>query len=316
MKRTSKDIWANRVVLAGIMIGIGLACSGQSDAQTILFDLGNDMSFRGTNVVNPDPNGNFWNSVDSSAYWPGVVDINGDATVVGFGFGTVNGTDSFNGPAGTNTSPDLVEIDADALGVLGVNEAVFDYYANSTFTIQGLDPAKTYNLTFFGSRKFATDATTVYTVYTSNDYAVAVASAELAVRDADSNWLHNSNTVVTIQNVAPQFADSLWIGFIGSEGNSGYLNALLVEEYAAPPGTVDIANPSFADGTVSLSFVGEDGVSYILEYNADLTDTGGWQAVLVGDTPVSDVGDGVSLLTLDDPDPSAALRVYRLVQAP
>lgn len=204
------------------------------NAQSILIDFGNDASYRGTNVVNPDGNGSYWNSVDASTYWPGLVDINGSTTTVGFGFGTAGDTDFYNGPAGTNENPALVEIDAAALGLLGVNEAAYDFYSSSTFTIQGLDPAKTYTVTFFGSRKYVADPTTVYTIYASNDYAEAVALTALDVRSPTETWLHNSNQVARIKNIAPQFADSLWIGYQSQTGGVGYLNALLIEEYVPP----------------------------------------------------------------------------------
>jgi hypothetical protein len=290
-----------------------------ASAQTLLIDFGNNTSFRGTNVVNPDGNGNFWNSVDSSVYWPNLIDIDGNATVVGFGFTTAtNGTDFFNGPAGTNQDPALVEIDAAALGPLGVNEAVYDFYASATFTIQGLDPLKTYNITFFSSRKFTADTTTVYTVYTSNDYLTAVASTNLMVHEPDAPWLHNSNRVATLYNVSPQFADSLWIGYRGDRGNNGYLNALLIEESSGlpPANEVPIARATLAAGEFQLTLVGENGITYILQSTDDLTNGAAWQTVLEGGNPVSATGDGVNDVFLVDPDPSAPHRSYRLIQGP
>lgn len=289
-----------------------------ASSQSLLIDFGNDGSYRGTNVISPDGNGNYWNSVNSTQYWANIVDINGATTTIGFGFGTAtNGTDSYNGPAGTNESPAFVEIDAVALGALGVNEAAFDYYASSTFTIQGLDPAKTYTLTFFGSRKFPQNTSTVYTVYTSNDYLSAVASIPLDVCEPGAEWLHNSNRVAVIQNVSPQFANSLWIGYTGDAGGNGYLNALLIEEVADAPGLIEIADVNRTIGSaISISFIGENGVGYTLQYTTDLLNENGWQNVLVGDTPVTDTGDGVSILTLDDPDPADVTRTYRLTETP
>lgn len=282
-------------------------------AQAFLFDFGNNASYRGTNVVNPDRNGRFWNNVDSSRYWPGVVDMNGATTSVAFGFVTAAGTDSYNGPAGVHQDPALAHVDAAALGALGVNEAVYDYYVSSTFGLHGLDPAKTYDLTFFGSRIYTDDATTVYTVYTSNDFTVAVASAELNVRDPDSPWLHNSNTVVALRNVAPRPDGSLWVGFAGARGGDGYLNAMMIEGHAAGTGRVGVADIGWSAGTISLSFIGAAGVEYVLEHTADLTDPQGWRALSAGGLPVSGVGDGLSVIQLDDAAPADAMRAYRLV---
>ena len=290
-----------------------------ASAQSLLIDFGNNTSFRGTNVVNPDGNGNFWNSVDSSVYWPNLTDIDGNASVVGFGFTTAtNGTDFFNGPAGTNENPALVEIDAAALGDLGVNEAVYDFFASATSTIQGLDPGKTYTLTFFGSRKFGANTTTVYTVYTSNDYATAVTSTSLDVFEPDAPWLHNSNRVAVIQNVSPQFADSLWIGFTGSQGGNGYLNALKIEEYVPPPpaNEVPFSGVSLSSGEITITFTGENAISYTLESTSNLLDGASWQTVLDGGNPMSATGDGVTALQVFDPDPSIPSRAYQLISTP
>jgi hypothetical protein len=301
----------------GMITAIALGGSERADGQKLLIDFGNNTSFRGTNVVSPDGNGNFWNSVDSTVYWPNLTDANGDPTVVGFGFGTAtNGTDSFNGPAGTNADPAFAEIDAAALGDLGVPAAVFDYFATATFTIQGLDPSKQYDITFFGSHKFGTDTATVYTVYTSNDYSVAVASTNLNVYEPGFPWLHNSNRVATLKNISPQFADSVWIGYIGDRGGSGFLNALMIEESPATPPGVDLLPPALLANQIRVSFVGESGVVYTLQYTTNLPSGEAWTDVLDGGNPVTGVGDGLSVVTLDDPDPADPARSYRLTETP
>jgi hypothetical protein len=207
-------------------------------AELVLIDFGDSASYRGYSAASPDSNGNYWNSIDSTKYWSNLTNSAGTATTINFGFGTAGGTDSYNGPAGAtaitgpgnaSTSYTNAVIDAAALGVFGNQAAAFDYYTSSTFTIQGLNPAKTYNLTFFGSHKYSTDDATVYTVYTSNDYLTAVTSASLNVQTPGASWRHNSNTVVTISNVSPQYAGSIWIGFKGSAGSSGYINAMSIE---------------------------------------------------------------------------------------
>jgi hypothetical protein len=181
-----------------------------------------------------------------------MVDINGTTSSVGFGFGTAGGTDSYNGPAGATStdtnSPDYYatkvassDFDPAALGDLGSTNAVFDYYTSTnTFTIQGLDPAKTYTITFFASHRYsdAYNGLSTYTVYSSNDYATVVASNSLAHNDEPidgpaSAWKHNKDRVAVIEDVAPQFANSLWIRSVG------YINALKIEEYVAPPVAAD-----------------------------------------------------------------------------
>ena len=208
-------------------------------AGTILVDFGNAVSWRGVDAPSPDVNGNYWTSVWSGAYYPDMVDINGNATTVDFGFSNPGGTDSYNGPAGVTSSPvtpaeiAATDIDAVALGNLGVNEAAMDFYTNSTFEIQGLDSTKTYNLTFYGSHKFG-GVTTVYEVYTDNTYTTLVDSASLDVTDAASPWLHNRDTVATITGLSPQVSDILYVSFAGINATEGYLNAMQIDEVPEP----------------------------------------------------------------------------------
>lgn len=204
--------------------------------QTILIDLGNDLSNRGADVINPDGAGNYWNSIWAAQFYTDLLDTAGATTTVDIGFVSVVGTDSNNGPAGTNQDPALVVIDAEALGDLAVNEAVFDWYAStgSSLVIQGLDTNRTYTLTLFGSRKFAQNTTTVYTVYTDSAFTQAIASASLDVLVPGSPWLHNSNLVAVITNLSPQADFGLYIGFAGDSGGSGYLNAMSLRGYDIP----------------------------------------------------------------------------------
>lgn len=191
----------------------------------IYIDFGNDSSYRGVSVVNPDENGNHWNSVHSGAFYADLIDVNGAATTVDFGFSSAGGTDYFNGPSGGTEDPTETVYDAVALGVFGADEAVYDYYVNSTFQIQGLDPAKSYDLSFFGSHKYNTDNTTVYTVYTDNTYSTEVTSVSLEVGVGGA---HNQDTIATLTGISPQSNGIIYVGFEGSAGNNGYLNAMSV----------------------------------------------------------------------------------------
>ncbi len=218
-----------------------LAFAAAANAQTVLFDLGSDESFRGVSITGPDNNGHYWNSVWSGAFYPDVQDINGSPTTIDFGFSAATGTDSYNGPAGPTSIPPTAaevaatDVDTVALGNLGGSLAgPFDYYVNSRFEIQGLDPSKTYNLTFFGSHKFEGDVTTIYTVYTDNTYTIPVASAFLNVRDANFPWLHNRDQVATLSNIAPQASNILYISFQGASGGLGYLNDMQIQAVPEP----------------------------------------------------------------------------------
>ena len=223
-----------KFVVATIVAG-GVAVT--AGAQTILLDLGNSSSFRGVNVTNPDANGHHWNSVWAGAFYPNLVDFNGNATPIDLGFSSDGGNDSFNGPAGVTSNPPTpaeiaaTDIDAAALGNLGVKEAVMDFYVNSRFQIQQLDPAKRYNITFFGSHKFNNDNTTRYTVYTDGTFTTPVASADLLVGVDNA---HNRDRVATISNLAPQASNIVYVGFAGANGGNGYLNVLQITVIPEP----------------------------------------------------------------------------------
>ncbi|MBU0679280.1 MAG: hypothetical protein KJ626_14355 [Verrucomicrobia bacterium] len=195
--------------------------------------------------MSPDSNGHYWNSVHSAVYHADMVDISNNTTTVDLGFDAAPGTDFFNGPSGTNENPALSEYDATALGDLGVDEAVYDYYVSSRFQVQGLDTGRTYSLTFFGSHKFSADDATVYSVYSNTNYTQVVASVSLNVQTPGSAWLHNSNTVAVISNLVPQTGNILYVGFEGSTGDSGYLNAMKIESapQSGPPSLEAYVNP-------------------------------------------------------------------------
>jgi hypothetical protein len=226
---------ASIVMVAALAIPVG--------AQTVLLDFGNSTSFRGASVPNPDMNGNFWNSLQPGLFYSNLVDTTNTATTIDFGFSTGVGTDSFNGPAGVTTFPNptaaeiaATDIDASALGILGIKEAAIDFAASDPnlpvrFEIQQLDPAKTYNLTFFGSHKFNVDNTTIYNVYTDNTYTTLVDSASLLV---GVNGDHNRDTVASMSGLSPQASNILYVQFAGSTGNSGYLNALQISAVPEP----------------------------------------------------------------------------------
>ncbi len=160
---------ASRLAIIAIF-GAGLAVSAQ--AETLLVDFGSDTSFRGASVPNPDPNGHYWNSLIPGPFYPNLIDINNNTTTVALGYDTGVGTDSYNGPAGPTDTPPTsshipaTDIDAAALGDLGVKEAAFDFAAspgglnnNTRFEIQGLNLNEKYTLKLFGSHKFSDDAT-------------------------------------------------------------------------------------------------------------------------------------------------------------
>jgi hypothetical protein len=232
------------VCAVALLMGIGL--TGPAEAATVLVDFGSNASFRGISVPNPDANGNCWNSMVPGAFVANMVDTTNTATTIDLGFDTPVATDSYNGPAGPTSFPNptpaevaATDINAAALGNLGVKEAAIDFAASDVgparFQIQGLDATKRYTLTFFGSHKFSNNDTTVYSIFTDATYTTLVDSASLLVQTPGSPWLHNRDTVATISNVAPQASDILYVQFVGSAGGQGYLNDFQITEVVPEP---------------------------------------------------------------------------------
>ena len=171
------------------------------------------------------------------------MDISNSATTLGIGFSasTGLGTDSYNGPSGATSNPitqteiDAANINAGALGILGGSKAAAcDFYVatDGRFVIQGLNVNETYNLTFFGSKKYTSGtSTTDYGVYTDGNYTTSVGSANLSVGVLGTGTNNTGNTT-TIAGVTPQTSNSLYVRF-GASGYTanGYINELSIVGY-------------------------------------------------------------------------------------
>jgi hypothetical protein len=249
----SADIWFKRVAVSASTIALMLSVGLSTSAQTVLIDFGNDTTYRSLSVTNPDSNGNYWNSIQPGVLTNDLIDIQNNGTSIDIGWNTPVGFDSFNGPAGFVPSDDdkqdlrdnylpLTDIDALALGNLGgALEGPFDFIASPggddnrvRFQIQQLDPSRKYTLTFFGSHKFSTDTTTAYSVYSDDTYTTLVGTASLDVQDLVDFSLHNRDRVAMISDLSPQTDNILYVQFVGSTGNLGYLNDMQIEAMESP----------------------------------------------------------------------------------
>ena len=212
-------------------------------AETVLIDFGNASSYRGASQTGADANGYSWTSIYSGAYYSSLVDLANNATTLGIGFSasTGLGTDSYNGPSGATSIPpaqaeiDAANINASSLGILGGSKAAaFDFYnaKDGRFVVQGLNVNETYNLTFFGSKKYtAGTSTTDYGVYTDSTYATAVGSTSLSVGVVASGT-NNTGTTATIAGLTPQTSNTLYVRFGASAYTAnGYLNEMSIVGY-------------------------------------------------------------------------------------
>jgi hypothetical protein len=233
---------------AAATFGVVATPAVAAPGQTVLIDFGGANSFRGVNVPAPDPNGHFWNSLTPGPFYTNLLDLTNTPTTLDFGFDTPVGTDSFNGPAGVTSFPNptpaeiaATDIDAAALGNLGVKEAAIDFAASpgaadnrTRFQIQQLNPGSKYTLTFFGSHKFSAADSTIYSIYSDNTYTSVVGTASLNVQAPGSPNLHNRDTVATIADLSPQASNILYVEFVGAGNQVGYLNSLQITEVPEP----------------------------------------------------------------------------------
>jgi hypothetical protein len=274
--RTWKVIANFKSVAAVLTLILGLALSAQG--QTVLIKMGDNQTFNGTNAPSPDIHGHYWNSVDSTQFFPLLTNI--DDTVGGwwpaFGFETnkVGDTDANNGPAGPVPpgTPANCVIDTNALGNLGIQQAVYDYYVNSEFEIQNLYPSRTYTLTFFGSHSSSPSDYTVYSIFTNSAYSMLETAVAQFVQYPANPSVPNSNMVVSATVLPPangilyvQFLGTNTVGGgIGTNGAGGYLNCMQVTQgpstNAPPPATplnqttlIQFGNNTLTNCTVGFS---------------------------------------------------------------
>ncbi len=117
--------------------------------------------------------------------------------------------------------------------LLDFGNNVYDYYVNSSFQIQGLDPTKAYSLTFFGSHKYSASDYTTYSICSDASYSRVVTSISLYVQSPGNPGAHNSNKVATISRISPQNNGIMYIKFRGTNRDAtvgGYLNCMQIVE--------------------------------------------------------------------------------------
>ena len=221
----------------GCAIALGLLPQPAHGLETWLLDFGGSAVYRSISTPSPDSNGNYWNNI-GYGYIPGMLNITGGTTPTAYAPDGSYGTDSYNGPAG-DTSGGLGTVvntvfNPGTLGNLGQTNAVYDYFSDIKFQLQGLDPTKQYQLTFFGSHKFNANNTTAYSICSDSTYSTVLQSTTLLV---GVNAAHNQANVATLV-ASPQPNTIMYVKVGGAGGTgSGYLNALQIQEVIPEPST-------------------------------------------------------------------------------
>jgi hypothetical protein len=241
---------------------------GPPTNQTVLIDFGDDNSYRGASTPSPDNQGHYWNNLGTNFVGSSLVLTNagGATTAMTFMFDASSvtytsaasgfGSDYYNGPSGPVQNPSACVFTPSALGYLGVTNAVYDYFVNAHCILQNMNPAHQYSLTFFGSHKYSTDSTTIYSVYSDASYSALIGSTNLFVGSGAS---YNQDTVAVIGPIYPSLSGSMYLKFIGAGGHLGYLNCLQIVDLTPPPAPVsfttwqhdyftpaELANPAYS----------------------------------------------------------------------
>jgi hypothetical protein len=238
MKTTSRFL-----LLAGAAFAAFPAASAQV---TVLVDFGNEFSNNGVNT--PETNGNTWNSVWSGVFYPDLLDTSGASSSISLGFLVAPGTDYFNGPSGGTADPAETVYNATALGNLGADEAVYDFYINSLISVQGLQSSLTYTIDLYGARKFVHpgngtgNGVTAYTAYATNpgdvgnaNGATVLDSATLAINNESISgfeWQHNEDRLATL---TVSGVTGFHLGWVDTDGSGqGVLNAMSITAVPEP----------------------------------------------------------------------------------
>jgi hypothetical protein len=201
-------------------VGLGVvaaACvagaAGPADAApvTILVDFG-DSSTQTTKAASPDDPNNSWNNVTQTiGAATGVALANmvaTDGTGTGVGLTIVNRFNSVN-TNGTQSST-VYPVDATRDTLYG-NTETFGGLSNvfPSFKLTGLDPAETYDITFYASRTGASDNRTArYTL------------AGAATSSVDLNAANNVDTTVIAEDVVPNGTGEITISMAPAPSNN------------------------------------------------------------------------------------------------
>lgn len=265
-----------RILTKVLVISVSLVGTN-AFSQTWLINLNSSSGYRGASQTNADANGNLWNNVNPS-FWSTLTNTTGTAS--GSFRGNLSGSsanvDSYNGPLGTNVAApltqsqiDSVVVDSVALGVLGGSKAAAAGYAVTTsgssqqwkFLVGVANTNLTYDVSFYGANRFG--GTSVYSAFGDGSFSNTVGSTTLGVGTAG---IYNSNQVATLSGLtAGSRSDpsgsgrALHLQVSGTNGGSGYLNAMSVKGYIGylnastttlngAPAANYVANGTYANG--------------------------------------------------------------------
>lgn len=212
-----------------------------------LLDLGSSLV-----MTSPHGDGNYWNTLDFTAYSPGLVDITNGASSLAFGPAGGAFNNNFNGPDGAVEPVILADLGGNTGGI--ASNAVNDYIQATSsagrFQLQGLSASKYYRLSFFSSHKFDEGGLTGTTTISAGANTNYVGNATVTAEHNDTNinaqnWVANNERLAVLNNVQPNANGIIYVEF------TGWLNCMKIEESDTP-------FPELGGGTKVLFDIGSE----------------------------------------------------------
>jgi hypothetical protein len=195
-----KDIAMRTSLIVAAVLAAVVGSASFASAAVIKIDFGRHDGTNGAATVNPDVNGNRWNSLSASSWGSAnefasgftapLIDTTGAATAVTLVTTSAWGANGYNSGGLQNPS-------AARLGDFAIETATRDYWygeasagrADTTFNLTGLDSTKTYNFRIFGSRGTTETRISRYTLTGQN-----TVTADLQTSGADIGGGTDVNT--------------------------------------------------------------------------------------------------------------------------
>lgn len=242
--------------------------------------------------------GQAWNAVSNENAYASLVDANGAATTIGFDItSTIPAEGNFTTLGGSSFFTSWV--------FLG-NQ---DSETQASFTINGLDDAKVYDLYFYAAwpyiaagSEFSVDGGTTWSLSDGVPTGSNVPFSEG----------HSYVKIAGVPTDGSGNVDGLWKSTLegGSTAHRGMFNALQIVEagtLAAPPVTdLRISGPVDGGNGMVLEWTGEDGKPYGVETNSNLIISDGWATWITGQ-----MGDGGTITVTNTIGPDQTF--YRVI---
>lgn len=247
--------------------------------------LSNPEFTNGFATVSPDYNGNYWNnfgvvtdSVPVATSISSMINTTNGSSTLGITMVDAWGANGILNGGHTNPSPVL-------LGMLAVTNATMDYIftsgSSAKFKVTGLDPARVYDFTFFGSRDHVQTRVSTYSAGTSS---VSLTTSGAGIGSGGVNY--NNNTTAVLRALSPTSSGMITVTVTKTSGDFAYLNLMKIDEVVAPENNgylilrqanaVPTNRPSDGVGYTNGQFIGTSVVATVVTqlYSTTVLHTG------------------------------------------